>query len=156
MAKFWWSFKKDENKIQWRSWAKLGVAKASGGLGFRELVSFNKALLAKQCWRMLTNPHSLAAKVLKDKYFRHSDILVSKLGFRPSVIWRSLWDSLELLKEGLVWRVAAEAKVKELIYGVTKTWKTDLVKEIFKEEEAILVGSLPISSSGKIEKMRRY
>ncbi|XP_035543149.1 uncharacterized mitochondrial protein AtMg00310-like [Juglans regia] len=90
MAKFWWGFKKENNKIQWRSWEKMGVVKASGGLGFRELVSFNKALLAKQCWRMLTNPHSLAAKVLKDKYFRHSEILVSKLGHRPSVIWRSL------------------------------------------------------------------
>ncbi|XP_042939577.1 uncharacterized mitochondrial protein AtMg00310-like [Carya illinoinensis] len=105
MAKFWWRFKKDDHKIHWKSWAKMGTAKSGGGLGFREIESFNMALLAKQCWRVLTKPQSMAAMVLKDKYFRHFTILDSNLGHRPSVMWRSLWGSLELLKEGLVWRV---------------------------------------------------
>lgn len=99
MAKFWWGYKDNDKRIQWKSWSKMGVPKVEGGLGFRELESFNSDLLAKQCWRLFTDPQSLAAKVLKNKYFRHSNLLHAKLGFRPSPIWKSLWGSMGLLKE---------------------------------------------------------
>jgi hypothetical protein len=52
---------------------------------------FNKALLAKQCLRLLQNPKSLAAKILKVKYYPHCSILDAQLENRPSYIWRSIW-----------------------------------------------------------------
>ncbi|XP_042939495.1 uncharacterized protein LOC122274525 [Carya illinoinensis] len=182
MEKFWWGFKENERKIQWKSWSKMGgLSKADGGLGFRELESFNTALLAKQCWRIFTDPHSLAARVLKDKYFRHSDFLQANLGHRPSLIWKSLWSSLGLLKHGLVWRVGTgqkikvwgdrwiptltshsirspvavlnnEARVNELIDSSRGAWKEELVKEVLNENEAMVVCNLPISKSGLPDK----
>jgi hypothetical protein len=50
-------------------------SKKEGGLGFRDLYGFNLAMLARQAWRMLTNPESLCAKVLKAKYFPNRSIL---------------------------------------------------------------------------------
>jgi hypothetical protein len=42
--------------------------------------SFNKAFLAKQCWRVLQNQETiLSAKNLKAKYFPHGMILDAKL-----------------------------------------------------------------------------
>lgn len=59
-------------------------AEENGGLGFKDLISFNKALLAKQSWRILTNPKSLLAKVLKGKYYPHDSFLQAGQGCKAS------------------------------------------------------------------------
>ncbi|KAK3226094.1 hypothetical protein Dsin_005956 [Dipteronia sinensis] len=53
-------------KMQWASWSRLFAGKVSGGLGFRDLNAFNKALLAKQCWRLIWNQSSLVAQSVGD------------------------------------------------------------------------------------------
>lgn len=47
--KFWWENLENEANIHWMSWDRMGVSKAQGSLGFRDLVCFKKSLLAKQC-----------------------------------------------------------------------------------------------------------
>ena len=74
-------------------------------MGFRNLQAFNLALLAKQGWRILTNPTSLVARVFKAKYFPFDDVLHSRIGNNPSYAWRSIFNSLWVLKEGTRWRV---------------------------------------------------
>ena len=59
MSKFWWGQKMQERKVHWLSWSKLCMPKSMGGIGFRELHSFNLAMLAKQGWRLMKNTHSL-------------------------------------------------------------------------------------------------
>lgn len=44
MSKFWLSHKTKDYGIHWRKWKLLCETKAQGGLGFRDLVAFNKAL----------------------------------------------------------------------------------------------------------------
>jgi hypothetical protein len=87
------------------NWEKMDVAKDKGGLGFRDLSMFNTALLAKQVWRILKNPDSLVAKIMKAKYFPHSSIMEANLGNRPSQAWRSVFAAKELVHNEAIWRV---------------------------------------------------
>ena len=45
-AAYWWGQKHSELKMHWAKWDNLCVSKRNGGLGFRELQSFNLAMLA--------------------------------------------------------------------------------------------------------------
>jgi hypothetical protein len=85
-------------------WSRMGIPKDRGGMGFRDLVNFNKALLAKQCWCLLKSPDSLAAKIISAKYYPKSSFLEARLGTKPFFTWRSIFGAREL-EEGIIWRV---------------------------------------------------
>lgn len=83
------------------SWERLGFSKARGGMGFRDLQVSNKALLAKQGWRLITNPGSLVARIFKDKYYPSGSFMEASIGRRPSYTWRSICQARDVLHLGL-------------------------------------------------------
>lgn len=101
IAKFWWSTKANNRGLHWIAWEKICVPLDKGGLGFRDLRSFNLALLAKQLWRLLHHPTSLLARVLKGRYFRHSSPMEVNTSNSPSYGWKSMLAAQDLLREGL-------------------------------------------------------
>ncbi|CAL1394093.1 unnamed protein product [Linum trigynum] len=103
ISSFWWGQQKEERRITWKAWKKLCKPKEEGGLDFRDLKTFNLALLGKQIWNLLQNPTSLAARVLKAKYYPNSDVLQARVGYNPSFTWRSLMAAQTMVKEGLRW-----------------------------------------------------
>jgi hypothetical protein len=174
MQKFLWSRLAKTSKIHWMSWEKMGRAKSIGGLGFRDLIIFNKAHLAKQGWWILQQPHSIAAQILQEKYFPTMGFLEAPPGSQQSFAWRSLLNCRELLKQGLLWRVEdgraikkwgdkwlptltmfsvqspprildANAKGAELIDVESCCWKTDQISAIFTEEESKEILNIPLS-----------
>lgn len=90
----------------------MRVFKVQRGMSFRDLVIFNKAVLVKQCWRLLQNPNSLVARIFQAKYYPRSTILNAPLGKRPSFAWRSILGASNLLKHGLLWRNGDGSEVK--------------------------------------------
>lgn len=63
-------------------------SKIDGGMGFRDMECFKRALVAKQGWRILSNLSnldSLLACVLKGKYYPHSSFLQAAQGRK--VLW---------------------------------------------------------------------
>lgn len=73
-----------------------------GGQGFRDLKKFNQAMLP---WRILRNPESLLAIILRGKYFKDGNFLRAKLVKNPSLAWRSIFWGEKLFKERYRWNV---------------------------------------------------
>ena len=81
----------------------MTLPKSAGGFGFRDLKLFNQALLAKQAWRLLYDPHCLFSRFLRSKSYSKTSFLLSKFGSRPSYGWRSILFGKDLLLKGLKW-----------------------------------------------------
>nr|DAD24222.1 TPA_asm: hypothetical protein HUJ06_025685 [Nelumbo nucifera] len=86
-------------------WEKLCVRKEEGGMGFRDMQSFNLAMLAKQGWNILSNPDALVCCVFKAKYFPKGDFLAAQCGHNPSYTWKIIWHSRIVLEKGCRWRI---------------------------------------------------
>lgn len=69
----------------------MGLSKARGGMGFRDLVCFNKALLAKECLRLLQNTDNLASRIIKAKYYPKGIVLEAALCKRYLLHGIALW-----------------------------------------------------------------
>ena len=91
--------------IYWQAWWKLCSPKNYGGMGFRDFHSFNLAMLAKQVRRVLCDPNSLCARVLRAKYYPDGKLLRAKMRSGSSFTWQSMLAGLDCFKRGYIWRV---------------------------------------------------
>lgn len=111
ICRYWWSQMENDKGMHWISWEKMTLSKSEGGLGFRNLYHFNMAMLARQAWRLLNNPEALCSRVLSAKYFPEGQILKAKPIRGMSYTWRSILKGIELLNEGIIWRVGNGSKI---------------------------------------------
>ncbi|XP_061993825.1 uncharacterized protein LOC133711745 [Rosa rugosa] len=171
-ASFFWGDTDDKKKIHWRSWEKLCLTKHEGGMGFKDLYAYNLAMLGKQGWRILSNPHSLIAKLYKAKYFPHCSFWEAEMGDSPSFSWRSILNGRPVLKAGVQWCIGNGTQVNiwndkwipncqqymihkprncvfelvsDLIDSHTRQWIPEAVTAIFPPDVAHKVLSIPLS-----------
>lgn len=109
---FWWSSANNSSGIPWKAWNHLCLSKDEGGIGFHDLTSFNKALLAKQFWRLHLNPNSILSRTLKARYYPLTSVWESKVGNNPSFSWRSVRSSRDLVEKGTRWRIGDGKSVR--------------------------------------------
>lgn len=112
VAQYWWGGDGVKRKMHWKKWQDIAVPKCVGGMGFRDLQLFNKAMLAKQGWRLLTNPESLCARVLRGKYYNGKDFMTATRRRGSSHTWRAILFGREALELGLIKRVGDGESIK--------------------------------------------
>ncbi|KAL6566692.1 hypothetical protein OROMI_015096 [Orobanche minor] len=173
MMNFWWGQRGEEKRLSWCAWEKLCLNKRDGGMGFRDITSFNQAMLAKQGWRLIQNDSSLLAQILKARYFPNRSFRDAPIGYNPSYTWRSIVAGRELLKEGILWRIgnnstindwnepwlpgcagfrcsenwsseAPDLTVGELMVEGGGAWDIDYIRNPFSENNAKCILSIPI------------
>jgi hypothetical protein len=75
-------------------------SKKLGGMGFRDLHTFNMAMLAKQSWRLLSKTESLCARNLKAKYYPNTSLLNAGPKQGSSYTWQSILAGLKTFNRG--------------------------------------------------------
>ena len=90
LTRFWWDPKAGTRGMPLISWNTMMKSKRDGGLGVRDIQSFNDALLAKVSWRIITSPSCLLARVLAGKYFPDQEFLHVNAPSACSHGWRGI------------------------------------------------------------------
>lgn len=162
LTRFWWDSNMGKKKMCWLAWDKLTKPKGLGGLGFKDIQTFNTALLAKLPWRMLTNPDCLLSRVLLGKYcHKHSllkvqptkgashgwtgilagrDLLLPQLGRAGGKgteikVWLESWISTSsfCISYGPLKEGDSDLYVSDLINRGTCEWNRELVNNILPD-----------------------
>ncbi|XP_027099102.2 uncharacterized protein [Coffea arabica] len=163
---------KEEKKLPWVSWKKLADVKGRGGLGFKDLDAFNKALLAKQLWRIICSPNLLMSKVIRGNNLKDHKSLDNHPPNSASWAWKSIHSAWELLEGGLWKRVGDGTQINiwedrwviGSAIGRTSTtcppnchlhtvsqlisegrWNEEILQQVFNREEREHIASIPLS-----------
>lgn len=131
-------------------------------MGFKRIHEFNLAMLGKQAWRVLTEPNSFIAMLLKACYFPKSSFGEAGLGNNPSYVWRSILAAQHLVINGSVMMIGKgesvnvwqdpwlpysnhmristpvypgleEAKVCSLMMSDNMEWDIDILRDLFND-----------------------
>jgi hypothetical protein len=112
IRRYWWGAENGRRKTHWVAWDIMLRPKDYGGVGFRDMRLFNQALLARQAWRLLQHPETLCARILKAKYYPNGFLLDTVFSGNGSSTWHAIEYGLELLKQGVIWRVGNGSNIR--------------------------------------------
>ncbi|KAL6269605.1 hypothetical protein ACE6H2_026516 [Prunus campanulata] len=150
-------------------------------MGFRDFHDLNLALLAKQCWRLLTELDSLWARLIKARYFPKCNFIEATKGSRASWVSASLIEGRKVILNGARWQIMngvqariwtdkwitniqggvlcpapgasmdINATVETIIDWNSRSWKLDLIRPLLLTKEAFAIQRIPIGRSSKVD-----
>ena len=107
----------DLNKIAWVNWEIVCLPKERGGLGIKDITSFNLALLGKWKWELFHRQDELWAKVLVSRYGDWRGLAEAPYDKNASLWWRDLKLALHqpsiqnVFRDGIAWKVGRGDKI---------------------------------------------
>ena len=116
MARCWWGGSVDRRKMDQQRWSKLCSPKCEEDLGFKDLRTFNQALVVKQGWWITQYSDSLMPRLIRGKYFPSSSFFQAKIRSKPFYFWRSLLWSRPILLNGTCWQIRDGSTIRAFQY----------------------------------------
>lgn len=117
LQSIWWGSKEGKRNTCWVAREELTIPEFPGGLVFWDMELFNLALFTRLAWRILEDPMSLSAGVLKSVYYPQRDFLSAELGSSPSRLWRTIMDGKDV-QQGLIRRIGTAEQMRRQKFGI--------------------------------------
>ena len=177
LRNFWWGSKEGKRKTCWVAWDDMTKPKYAGGLGFRDIEMFNLALLARQAWRVMQEPNSFSARILKAVYYPEGDFLDAEAGSNPSRVWRAIVEGKGVLAQGIIRRIGTGESTRiwdmnwlprdgmmrplcctsdnppqmvgDFIDSTSARWSMQLLKRFFTPLDIEAIANIPLCTDGK-------
>ncbi|KAF7812220.1 ribonuclease H [Senna tora] len=111
LSRFFWGHTSDKPGISMISWLRLCQSKLNGGLGIRRFDPLNKALLGKQYWRVLTQPHTLLHRVFRARYGDPHNPRKFTSPATASPLWKKIHAFANIVTGHTAWRVGNGASI---------------------------------------------
>ena len=180
VTRFFWSNTQGKG-IPWRRKEVLHQPKGMGGLGIRNIATFNKALLMKQAWQINQHPSLLVSRVYARCSFAQIQrgtsprnlswgcrgLLRSSTSLLASCVWKvgngcsirasgDKWvgGRTPIMKDNVPLREAALMKVSVLIHFPTSRWDLCKLYRVFTPASARDISEIELPSIGAIEDTR--
>ncbi|RZB64934.1 DNA ligase 4 isoform G [Glycine soja] len=114
---FLWGGGIEANKIPWVNWDTVCLPKNKGGLGIKDLIKFNEALLGKWGWELVNNQNQLWARILLSKYGGWNALLFGRNSGDLSHWWKDLETVFQQqdsnsINNNLRWKVGNGVKIR--------------------------------------------
>ncbi|XP_026409985.1 uncharacterized protein LOC113305093 [Papaver somniferum] len=181
LNRYWWGEDLDtkKSKLHLIAWENICKTKKEGGLGFRISEINNLAMMARSVWKLIENPSSLLAQVLKAKYYANSDVLNSYCPDKASWVWKCLHNTMNKIKPFISWVVGEgnfidpwcnwiprkgvatpkansipdkNLKVSDIINHDTRTWDTKKLSDVFDQSSKEMIQKIPLRSESSIDR----
>lgn len=158
LTRFWWDANPEKRKMCWVAWETMAIPKYAGGLGFRDIETFNDVLLAKIGWRLIKEPNSLLARVLLGKYAWNVSFMDCPVPSTASHGWRSVLAGIDILRQSLGSAVGNGEQIKVWdAPWLSFKYPRQPIGPPNLESQSLMVSDLlcPLTNKGEIEKIRR-
>ncbi|XP_056698571.1 uncharacterized protein [Spinacia oleracea] len=179
LMRYWWMGSANNRGIRWTKRTILELPKGLGGVGLRNVETYNKASLAKQAFRIQNTPSLLISRVMKAAYKNSpvEAILNKDIHCRASWGFRGLCKSVQEISTSVgrvihrgdidirqdIWlpskkvsfknreveRGSGVVKVKDLFHPQEKKWNSQLIWATFSPNTAREILSMHISQEDK-------
>ncbi|KAK9671970.1 hypothetical protein RND81_12G067000 [Saponaria officinalis] len=179
--RFLWGGTGEKKKVHLISWETVQKSKINGGLGIRSSRQSNAAFLTKLGWRVLAEPNTLWARVLRAKYCNgRCDVNMFQPKLNMSNVWSGITSQAKIInmgssmvvgngRETLFWDHSwvdsgclidkAIAPVPDSILGATVSemwdetsgWKWDEFSNFLPDEELKKIVSYSLSPNPYLE-----
>lgn len=152
----------------------MSFPKGVGGLGFREFGCLNDEFLTKQLWRLIDSLITLAARILRAKYFPGGLLTSADVAIRhisgeafgrrnplqiSGIRWRvGTWQNIRVIGDPWIpsrpgFRLdeqppglPLDARISDLIDMRNQQWNQNYIRDIFTEEVVQQILSMPLGS----------
>lgn len=127
----------EEERIGVR-WSRLTMPKEMAGMVFKDLITFNKAILTKTAGRLNDEQDALWVRVMNKVYYPRGTLMEANKGTRPPWAWASILTERDILKEHGMWCVGTGNRIKVFkdawILGLNRTRITLEGREVEEQE----------------------
>ncbi|CAL1388701.1 unnamed protein product [Linum trigynum] len=156
---FIWGSSEGGRKIHLIDWETICNPKEEGGLGLRNATRMNEAFMLKIAWRLMAEPESLWASIVRAKYLRRMEG-----GWQPrtpgrlSNLWRGVLRILHLIPDAIMWNIKSGRSTRFW----TDRWLqddpvlADLAANLPQEALSLTVADMVLNGDWNISYLRAF